>query len=85
MLLNPLGGDRSRLLVSDFREAYTAHCVRIGTVSCLCKLGLNDTQVKLWLGWTPASAVWEQYVRMPVYLDEKIVFAKQFFKQALPA
>ena len=62
--------------VPNIRHAYTtllvAHCVRVGTTSALTKLGLTEPQLKSWIGWAPASAIWAEYVHNPSYMPAEV-------------
>lgn len=69
----------------DFRFDYTAHCVRVGSLTALVKLGLSEVQAKAWIGWSQTSNAWDRYARFPVFTAPELVFLRSFFAQALPA
>ena len=68
--------------VPNIWDAYashlTAHCIRVGTISALTKLGLTEPQLKSWSGWAATSAIWAEYVRNPFYMAAEVAFLRLF-------
>jgi hypothetical protein len=47
----------------DYRDVYTAHCLRVGCATTLFKLGLDKERIMLWCGWDPSGGTWAKYIR----------------------
>ena len=69
--------------VPNVQDAYasnlTAHCIRVGTTLALTKLRLTEPQLKSWIGWAPALAVWAEYMRNPYYTAAEVAFLRLLF------
>lgn len=60
-------------------QLLSSHCIRVGTCSCLLKLGLSESAIKQWVGWAPSSQAWEAYARNPVFSAEECAFVRHVF------
>ena len=83
--LYPESGEVLGLSAGDFKGSFSSHCLRVGMCTALLKVGLNETAIKAWAGWSVKSNIWDKYSRHPVFYPEEVDFVKSLFLQVLPA